>query len=74
MMGAGNFGAVYAATKKKDGAPFAIKRIGLPFDPTLKSAHDREIKALETLKHENIVMFYPPFYRFKEGRQGKYTL
>ena len=65
---------MYSATKKEDGEKYAIKLLTLPFDPKLKSAHLREIKALENLKHPNIVMFYPPFYKFKEGLHGKYTL
>ncbi|KAF2457520.1 kinase-like domain-containing protein [Lineolata rhizophorae] len=60
LIGAGAFGAVYRAVDFESGNPFAVKVVRLDTLPDTKVEHaraalHREIKALEQLKHENIV-------------------
>ncbi|CAB3379049.1 Hypothetical predicted protein [Cloeon dipterum] len=57
-LGKGGFGVVFEARKKIDDCHYAVKRILLPNRKESQERVMREVKALATLGHENIVRYY----------------
>lgn len=60
-LGRGGFGVVFEAKQKVDECSYAIKRITLP-DSNAKDHVLREVKALATLDHRNIVRYYNSWF------------
>ncbi|XP_059472098.1 eukaryotic translation initiation factor 2-alpha kinase [Neocloeon triangulifer] len=77
-LGKGGFGVVFEAKKKIDDCHYAVKRIKLPNRKESQDRVMREVKALATLAHDNIVRYYhswiecpPPGWQME---QDKYWL
>lgn len=56
-LGKGGFGHVFEVKNKLDGRKYAVKRVVLPNKKELRDGAMREVKALSTCNHENIVSY-----------------
>ncbi|XP_065827962.1 eukaryotic translation initiation factor 2-alpha kinase 3-like [Oscarella lobularis] len=80
FLGTGGFGDVYQVKKPLDGCSYAVKKIKLPKKYAAREKVLREVKALATLDHPNIIRYFssweecPPMafqYRVKPPPDAK---
>ncbi|GJQ68182.1 putative protein tyrosine kinase [Trypoxylus dichotomus] len=70
-LGRGGFGVVFEVTQKWDKHEYAVKRITLP-DSNSEDRVLREVQALATLEHKNIIRYYNSWFE-KPPAGWKYT-
>jgi eukaryotic-like serine/threonine-protein kinase len=69
LLGEGGYGQVFAARRRSDGEPVAVKELAI-FDPNMLERFRREARLCETLEHPNLVRVL----EVREEEQGLYQV